>query len=71
VFRENRPWAHLFDQDARRLAATARALGVRVVVVSHEGTPFQHIDLCAAPLQRAIKKTEQPDLLERVKGGTR
>ena len=58
VFRRSRPWAHLFDQDKVRLVETVTALGVNVVVVSHEGTPRQHVDLCARPLERAIKLCE-------------
>lgn len=33
VFKENRPWAHLFDNNLRRLTETARELGVRSVVI--------------------------------------
>jgi len=46
--------AHLFDQDEARLIKTARQLGVRVIVVEREGTPRQHVDLCGAPLRKAI-----------------
>jgi hypothetical protein len=46
--------AHLFDQDTDRLTATARRLGVRVVVVERPGTDKQHVDLCGAPLRRAL-----------------
>lgn len=52
-FRQADEFAHLFDQDVPRLKATARRLGVRVIVVSRPGTPGQHIDLCGKPLQRA------------------
>jgi hypothetical protein len=45
--------AHLFDQNKERLVKTARKLGVRVIVVEHEGEPGQHIDLCGKPLERA------------------
>lgn len=45
--------AHLFDQDELRLIATAKRLGVNVVVVEHPGTPRQHIDLCGGPLKKA------------------
>ena len=45
--------AHLFDQDAERLRKTAKKLGVKVIVVEHEGTPRQHIDLCGSPLKKA------------------
>lgn len=46
--------AHLFDADEARLIATARRLGVRIVVVERRGTPRQHIDLCGKPLGKAI-----------------
>lgn len=45
---------HLFDRDRARLVATARRLGVRVVYVDQDGTDRQHIDLCGAPLRRAL-----------------
>lgn len=48
--------AHLFDQNASRLCATARRLGVRRVVVEREGTPRQHVDLCGRPLERALEE---------------
>lgn len=55
--------AHLFDQDVRRLEATARALGVRVIKVERPGTERQHIDLCAGPLARALElvRRDHPD----------
>lgn len=53
--------AHLFDQDKRRLIATARKLGIRVIMVEREGTPHQHIDLCGAPLKRAVELCEVSD----------
>lgn len=53
VFKRNKVWAHLFDQDRERLIKTARKLGVRVIVVHHEGRRGQHIDLCGKPLERA------------------
>lgn len=52
--------AHLFDQDTRRLERTVRRLGVRIVVVEHEGRPGQHVDLCAGPLKKALLLCE-PD----------
>jgi hypothetical protein len=51
--------AHLFDQDEARLRATAKRLGVRVLVVERAGTPEQHIDLCGAPLRRALALCEE------------
>ena len=50
--------AHLFDQDVDRLKATARSLGVNVILVEREGTPKQHIDLCGAPLRKAVTLCE-------------
>lgn len=47
--------AHLFDQDAERLVATVRKLGVRVVCIERKGQPGQHVDLCGKPLERAIE----------------
>ena len=48
--------AHLFDQDRARLVATARRLGVRVILVERPGTAGQHIDLCGRPLARALEE---------------
>jgi hypothetical protein len=56
VFRQNRPWAHLFDQDKERLVATVKDLGVRKVLVESEGTSRQHVDLCAGPLRKALEQ---------------
>lgn len=46
--------AHLFDNDTDRLRRTARKLGVKVVYLDREGRPGQHLDLCGAPLKKAI-----------------
>lgn len=46
--------AHLFDQDEVRLIATARKLGVKVILVERRGQPSQHIDLCMGPLRGAL-----------------
>jgi hypothetical protein len=46
--------AHLFDLDTERLKATAAHLGVKVLFIDKEGTSSQHIDLCGAPLRRAM-----------------
>lgn len=46
--------AHLFDRDRDRLVATVKRLGVRVVAVEREGTTGQHVDLCGAPLRKAV-----------------
>lgn len=45
--------AHLFDMDLERLKVTAHELGVKVIVVEHEGTIWQHVDLCGKPLEKA------------------
>lgn len=50
--------AHLLDQNKERLIKTARKLGVRVIKVEREGEPFQHIDLCGKPFQRALAMAE-------------
>jgi len=50
------PIAHLFDQDLERLRSTARRLGVRVILIEDQGTEWQHIDLCGAPLNRALSE---------------
>lgn len=55
-FRRAKEWGHLLDQDARRLARTARQLGVRRIVVAHRGERTQHVDLCGKPLARAKEK---------------
>lgn len=62
------PIAHLFDQDRDRLLATARKLGVRVLVVDRDGTDRQHVDLCAGPLKKAYAMLagEQVQKLARV-----
>ena len=62
-FKGQRQIAHLFDQDAERLQATARKLGVRVVRIERRGQPGQHVDLCGKPLGRAVA------LCERGEGG--
>lgn len=54
VFLQNRPWAHLIDDDLERLTATARRLGVRRVFVDRRGQRGQHVDLCGGPLDKAL-----------------
>lgn len=61
--RKRKQWGHLMDQDAERLVATAKRFGVRKIVVSQEGKPYQHIDLCGQPLKRALQSCDQPSLL--------
>lgn len=58
-FKATTQFAHLFDQDYQRLIATARRLGVRVVVPQHCGTNRQHVDLCGKPLTRDIAIAHQ------------
>lgn len=61
-FKGRRELAHLFDRDPKRLIATARKFGVRVIKIEREGDPMrQHIDLCGKPLERAIEFTKQID----------
>ncbi len=58
--------AHLFDQDEARLVATAKKLGVRVILVERRGQESQHIDLCMGPLKGALgmcKKDESAPML--------
>jgi hypothetical protein len=50
---------HLFDLDRARLVATAKRLGIRKVVVDREGTDKQHVDLCGAPLFKALAECER------------
>jgi hypothetical protein len=57
VFQRTRPWAHLFDQDLDRLVATAKRLGVKVIKPGRVGGPGQHIDLCGAPLKKAMAES--------------
>lgn len=49
-------WGHLIDYDEARLVETARRLGVRKIVVGRKGRRGQHVDLCGAPLERAIRE---------------
>ena len=58
VFKRYKVWAHLIDHDAERLTKTARALGVRVIVIGRPGRRGQHIDLCGQPLERALAQAE-------------
>lgn len=52
--------AHLFDLDWERLIKTARKLGVKVIYIDRDGTDRQHIDLCGAPLRKALALCEVP-----------
>ncbi len=57
-FKKSREAAHLFDQNTKRLIATARQLGVRVIKIGRIGMSKQHVDLCGRPLRQAIKFAE-------------
>ena len=54
-------WGHLIGNDAEQLIKTAKRLGVRKIVIGREGRPGQHVDLCGAPLDRAIKEAVRGD----------
>lgn len=54
-FQRSEQFAHLFDQNYERLIGTARRFGVRDVRPQHCGTYRQHVDLCGAPFDRAVK----------------
>lgn len=54
--------AHLFDLDEERLRATAKKLGVRVIVVERDGQGGQHIDLCGGPLKKALLLCKHPEI---------
>lgn len=59
AFRIYGVYAHLMDNDRDRLIKTARMLGVRKIVVDRVGRRGQHVDLCGAPLNRAIAQCEK------------
>jgi hypothetical protein len=54
-----RPFAKLYDQDADRLRATARRLGVRVVKIDRPGRPEQHVDLVGGPMRKALAECDE------------
>lgn len=58
-FRRAAEIGKLYDQDAQRLADTARGLGVRRVVIEHLFSVHQHVSLCGRPLHRAIEAVEK------------
>jgi hypothetical protein len=57
--------AHLFGKCVPVLRAEARRLGVRVVLVEHEGRESQHVDLCGTPLRRLLAEAGCPDRIWR------
>ena len=61
-FRRSALIGHLFDQDRRRLEATATALGVRRVEIHRPDKALQHVDLCGRPLERAMELARSEDL---------
>ena len=63
AMRRSEPVAHLIDNDVKRLHATARALGVRRIVIERQGEEGQHVDLCGEPLRKALEMAAQPELL--------
>lgn len=64
-FQNAKEWGHLLDQDRARLERTAHALGVRRVVIHLPRTNKQHVDLCGAPLRRAIRQaTAAPEQVQ-------
>lgn len=56
-FKRFKQAGHLFDLNSRRLMATASRLGVKCIVVHHQGKPGQHVDLCGGPLRRALAES--------------
>lgn len=58
-FKGRKQIAHLFDQDRKRLEATARKFGVRKILVDRIGERGQHVDLCGKPLDRALEEARQ------------
>ncbi len=55
AFKRHSKYGHLLDANYDRLVATAKRLGVRCVVVCCPGSKDkQHVDLCGAPLKKAI-----------------
>ncbi len=52
-FLRYKQWAHLFDQNEKRLRKTAKRLGVNTVRMHRKGQRGQHVDLCGRPLERA------------------
>lgn len=62
-FKRSKAWGKLYDQDVKRLVQTAAGLGVKRIVVHHNGTPKQHVDLCGGPLLKALRDIEATPLL--------
>jgi hypothetical protein len=47
--------AHVFDQNTARLIATAKKMGVRVILVDRLNSAHQHIDMCGKPLEKLLQ----------------
>ncbi len=62
-FQRSKAWGNLYDQDVKRLVQTATDLGVKRIIVHHQGTPKQHVDLCGGPLLKALRAIEAMPLL--------
>ncbi|MEN6550033.1 MAG: hypothetical protein ABFE07_28660 [Armatimonadia bacterium] len=58
-FRGAKALAHLFDQDLDRLVATAKRLGIRILLVHRPGELSQHVDLVGGPLRKAMKECQR------------
>ena len=58
VFNQSGLWAHLFCQDREGLIVSARHFGVQQVIIHHEGSVRQHVDLCGRPLELAMRMAE-------------
>jgi len=55
AFNNSATWGHLFCQDREALIIAARHFGVQRIVIHHQGTDRQHVDLCGKPLELAIR----------------
>lgn len=53
-FKRCKVWAHLFDNDVKRLTETAKNLGISCISIERQGKIGQHIDLCGKPLEKAL-----------------
>lgn len=60
------PIAHLFDRDEKRLIATAKGFGVKVIFIDRRGTESQHIDLCGGPMWKAIRTCENQEKVKAI-----
>jgi hypothetical protein len=58
AFDRGESFGHLFDQDADRLARTARELRVGVILIENRFDPRQHVALVGEPLRKALALCE-------------